>query len=77
MKERGELERERDTLRMESNMLKNKIAIQENNMQDLKSSVEEKVCKNWTQNKIKFNSKTGEYQFNYVKKIFCCCHRRA
>ena len=43
LKERGDLERERDTLRMETNMLKNKMAIQENSMQDLKTSIEEKV----------------------------------
>ena len=43
MKDRGDLERERDSLRMEANMLKNKLTLQESNIQDLKSSIEEKV----------------------------------
>ncbi|XP_057307127.1 centrosomal protein of 83 kDa-like [Hydractinia symbiolongicarpus] len=42
MKDRGELEQERDNLRMELNMLKNKFAIQEASLQQLKKSLEEK-----------------------------------
>ncbi|XP_066930488.1 centrosomal protein of 83 kDa-like [Clytia hemisphaerica] len=42
MKDRGDLERERDTLRMEVNMVKNKYTVQENNLQDLKTKLEEK-----------------------------------
>jgi len=45
VKDRGDLERERDSLRMEANMLKNKLTLQESNVQDLKSSIEEKVRK--------------------------------
>lgn len=42
MKDRGELEQERDSLRMELNMLKNKFTIQEASLQQLKKSLEEK-----------------------------------
>jgi len=46
VKDRGDLERERDSLRMEANMLKNKLTLQESNVQDESSfvSVECFIC---------------------------------
>lgn len=43
MKDRSDLERERDSLRVELNMLKNKANIHENSIQQLRSSLEAKV----------------------------------
>ena len=45
MKDRSELEQERDSLRMELNLLKNKYNVCESNLNDLKKALELKVRK--------------------------------
>lgn len=45
MKDRSDLERERDNLRVELNMLRNKTNLQENNIQELKNNLESKVSR--------------------------------
>ena len=45
MKDRSELEQERDSLRMELNLLKNKYNVCESNLNDLKNALELKLRK--------------------------------
>ena len=45
MKDRSELEQERDSLRVELNLLKNKYNVCESNLNDLKKALELKVSK--------------------------------